>query len=175
MKSRPPRSEERTLWRAAMKGVSRLASRPAEPREASPAMPSSTLILSRPRLIAPPQEDRLPLPPLAGDAAPGLDRRSAERLRRGALPIEARLDLHGLTQDEAHGALVDFVARSATAGRRCVLVITGKGVRGSGVLRSAVPRWLNEAPSRRLLLAFAPAQPKDGGSGALYLLLRRRR
>jgi DNA-nicking Smr family endonuclease len=123
---------------------------------------------------------RLPtkhLPPLAPDAAPGLDRRTAERLRGGALPIEARLDLHGMTQAEAHRALDTFLARAVEAEKRCVLVITGKGGRmaGDGVLRAAVPRWLNEAPNRARLLAFAPAQPQHGGAGALYLLLRRRR
>ena len=109
---------------------------------------------------------------------PGVDRRSAERLRRGERRIDARLDLHGMTQDEAHRALDAFLARAEHAGWRCVLVITGKGRPGTsagGVLRAAVPRWLNEAPHRARLLAIAAAQPKDGGAGALYLLLRRRR
>jgi len=115
----------------------------------------------------------------------GLDKRTAERLRRGQLAIEARLDLHGMTQDEAHGALFSFLARSEAQGLRCLLVITGKGVRRSdghdfrgeaiGVLKHAVPRWLGEAGQRRRILALAPAQPKHGGSGALYVLLRRQR
>ncbi|HEV2550387.1 MAG TPA: Smr/MutS family protein [Stellaceae bacterium] len=117
------------------------------------------------------------LPPLTHDASPGLDRRTAERLRQGALPIEARLDLHGMTQEEAHRALDAFLARAAAAGKRCVLVITGKGGRssGDGVLRAAVPRWLNEPPNRARLLAFVLAQPPHGGAGALYILLKRRR
>jgi DNA-nicking Smr family endonuclease len=82
-----------------------------------------------------------------------------------------------MTQEEARRALDAFLARAAQAGKRSVLVITGKGGRGSsdGVLRAAVPRWLNEAPNRARLLAFAPAQPPHGGAGALYLLLKRRR
>ncbi|HKO07828.1 MAG TPA: Smr/MutS family protein [Alphaproteobacteria bacterium] len=117
------------------------------------------------------------LPELSLDAAPGLDARSAERLRRGELPIEARLDLHGHSQDEAQEALLAFVERAWHERRRALLVITGKGRRGEGegVLRAAVPRWLNAAPLRGHLLAFARAQPKDGGAGALYLLLRRQR
>jgi DNA-nicking Smr family endonuclease len=113
---------------------------------------------------------------VAGRAAAGLDRRSAEKLRRGELRLEARLDLHGMTQDEAHRALAGFLVRAQEAGKRCVLVITGKGggERG-GVLRAAVPRWLGEAPHRGRVLATAPAQPRDGGAGALYVLLRRRR
>src|SRR5260370_36203504 len=96
-----------------------------------------------------------PHPPITGLRAPGLDKASAERLKRGQYPIEARIDLHGMTQDDAHGALGDFIAASARAGRRCVLVITGKGLRRLGddraaseigVLRGAGPRWLNEGP-----------------------------
>ncbi len=117
------------------------------------------------------------LPELSHDAAPGLDARSAERLRRGEMPIEARLDLHGHSQDEAQEALLAFVERAWHERRRALLVITGKGRRGEGegILRAAVPRWLNAAPLRGHLLAFARAQPKDGGAGALYLLLRRQR
>jgi DNA-nicking Smr family endonuclease len=120
----------------------------------------------------------MPLPPIAADLPPldrfaGIDRASAERLKRGRLQIDARLDLHGMTQAEAHNALAGFVAGGRTAGRRCVLVITGRGVAGGGVLRHAVPRWLDEPGLRRHLLAIAPAQPRDGGNGALYLLLRR--
>lgn len=107
---------------------------------------------------------------------PGLDRRTALRLKRGQLPIEARLDLHGLTQAVAHRELASFVARASTAGKRVLLIITGKGTKeGTGVLRAAVPRWLTEAALRPSVLAMAPAQPKDGGDGALYLLLRRAR
>ncbi len=146
--------------------------RDVAPREAGetppPAEPVEAPLPRRARAARP---AAAPAGDLAEAAAPGLDRRSAERLRRGQRAIEARLDLHGRTQDEAHRALDAFVARAQDGGQRCVLVITGK----SGVLRAAVPRWLNEAPNRARLLAFSPAQPKDGGAGALYLLLRRRR
>jgi len=107
---------------------------------------------------------------------PGLDRRSALRLKRGQREIEARLDLHGMTQIEAHRALAGFITRSHTAGKRALLVITGKGLKeGSGVLRAAVPRWLGEPAMRPRVLAVTPAMPKDGGAGALYILLRRTR
>jgi DNA-nicking Smr family endonuclease len=131
-----------------------------------------------PAAAPPPRQRASPRAPgtVAGRAAAGLDRRSAEKLRRGELRLEARLDLHGMTQDEAHRALAAFLVRAQEAGKRCVLVITGKGdgERG-GVLRAAVPRWLGEAPHRGRVLATAPAQPRDGGAGALYVLLRRRR
>jgi DNA-nicking Smr family endonuclease len=107
----------------------------------------------------------------------GIDRANAERLKRGRHPITARLDLHGLTQAEAHRELVDFVEASYHSGRRCVLVITGRGLGpdGPGVLKNAVPRWLEEPAPRRRILAMAPAQPRHGGAGAIYLLLHRHR
>jgi DNA-nicking Smr family endonuclease len=116
----------------------------------------------------------MPLLPL--DRFAGIDRANAERLKRGLHRIEARLDLHGMTQAEAHGALSAFIAASRTARRRCVLVITGRGLgqNGPGVLKSSVPRWLEEPELRRHILAIAPAQPQHGGPGASYLLLRRR-
>jgi DNA-nicking Smr family endonuclease len=116
-----------------------------------------------------------PTPPL--DRFAGIDRANAERLKRGLHKIEARLDLHGMTQAEAHRAFAAFIGRSRDAGRRCVLVITGRGFgpNGSGVLKSSVPRWLEEPTLRRQVLAIAAAQPRDGGAGAIYLLLRRHR
>src|SRR5437588_346959 len=87
--------------------------------------------------------------------------------------IEARLDLHGMTQPEAHRALQGFVSGSRAAGRRCVLVITGHGRMSGGILKSAVPRWLHEPDLCRDVLAIASARPQHGGSGALYLLLRK--
>lgn len=109
------------------------------------------------------------------DVSPGIDKRTTMRLRRGQLQIEGKLDLHGMTQKEAHQALGGFIRGARGAQRRMVLVITGKGGGGQGVLRKAVPRWLNETSLRPLVLAFAQAQPRDGGGGALYVLLRRRR
>jgi DNA-nicking Smr family endonuclease len=111
------------------------------------------------------------LPPLNRFA--GIDRATAERLKRGRYPVEAILDLHGMTQERAHRALAGFVAASRAAGQRCVLLITGHGRMSGGVLKAAVPRWLDEPELRRPVLAIAPAQPRDGGSGALYVLLRR--
>ncbi|MFQ5763309.1 MAG: Smr/MutS family protein [Rhodospirillales bacterium] len=86
------------------------------------------------------------------------------------------IDLHGLTQAEAHRALTAFLHGSRDAGRRAVLVITGKGSgTGGGVLQGAVPQWLNEAAIRPMIRAFAHAPPRRGGEGALTVLLKRRR
>ena len=115
---------------------------------------------------------------LSHDRLTDLDKRTGQKLVRGKMPLEGRLDLHGLTQDQAHGKLTRFIATSAEAGKRCVLVITGKGLKPTGetgVLRQAVPRWLNSSELRPLVLAIRYAQAKDGGEGALYVLLKRRR
>ena len=106
-----------------------------------------------------------------GDRA-GLDRRTQRRLFRGDVPIDRRLDLHGYTAARAEVKLQTFIEDAAYGGCRCVLVITGKG---AGVLRSLVPGWLKRAPLPGLVLAVAQARPADGGSGAFYVLLRRRR
>jgi DNA-nicking Smr family endonuclease len=116
-------------------------------------------------------------PELAPGAAPGLDRRTAMRLRRGRLDIEASLDLHGMTRAAAHGALTSFVLAARRRGLRCVLVITGKGLRGegAGVIRAELPHWLNDPSLRPSIVAYAQAQPRDGGAGAFYVYIRRDR
>jgi DNA-nicking Smr family endonuclease len=98
-------------------------------------------------------------------------------MRRGKLPIDARLDLHGRYQDAAQAELNAFISSCAATGCRTVLVITGKGsVReGGGILRRRLPDWLNQSACRPHVLAFATARPEHGGSGAFYVLLRRRR
>jgi len=119
-----------------------------------------------------------PSPDFDHGKGPGLERRDKTNLRRGRVTIEGRLDLHGMTQAEAHRRLFTFLARARDDGRRTVLVITGKGSRlegGEGVLRRAVPRWLNEAPVRDWIKGFSYAARQHGGEGALYVLLERRR
>ena len=102
------------------------------------------------------------------------------------MPIDSRLDLHGMTRDAAHGALSAFIRAGTARGDRCVLVITGKGSprtdgesfmpdRSTGILRAEVPRWLGEAGLSAHIVAWTPATAKHGGSGALYVLLRRQR
>lgn len=112
-----------------------------------------------------------------------LDDRTRRRLVRGALPIDERLDLHGLTQDTAHAALRRFLFRARERGARLVLVITGKGKPGGsafahherGVLRRSVPHWLGDPSLRDLVVGFEEAHLAHGGSGAIYVRLRRRR
>ncbi|MEE2694641.1 MAG: Smr/MutS family protein [Pseudomonadota bacterium] len=107
----------------------------------------------------------------------GLDKRTATRLRRGQIPIGSRLDLHGLTQSEAKTFLAQALATAQERGQRCVLVITGKGLRreGGGVLKAKLPQWLAEPTIRPFVLASEPARPQHGGGGATYVLIRRLR
>jgi DNA-nicking Smr family endonuclease len=171
------------VWRAAIRDVRPLRpdarphpAIPSAPPAAQPTpAPTARAIPARAAVRAPTGRPLRALPPLDRDA--GIDRATVERLRRGRQPIEARLDLHGLTQAEAHRALGAFVAGAHRSGRRCVLVITGRGLGtpGGGSLKREVPRWLDASDLRPLLLAIAPAQPEHGGAGALYLLLRRAR
>jgi DNA-nicking Smr family endonuclease len=156
-----------------MHGVKPLPGR-TPPRSSPPARRPAPPSPKPPPAAPPPSA-----PPLTVDRAPGYDRANAERLKRGRQPVEARLDLHGLTQAEAHRALAAFLRAARADGKRCVLVITGRGsgreLPGGGVLKSAVPRWLDEPDFRPHVLAIATAQPRDGGSGALYVMLRRTR
>lgn len=178
MTKRPVNPPDLALWRQVTDSTKPLHGR-ARPKPAPAAEKSEPPAPLKPRTPKPPAlSPRTPAPPelVAGRIA-NVDKRLAERFRRGQLPIDATLDLHGLTQGEAHDRLSGFIAVSAAAGRRCLLIITGKGMwrEDGGILREMVPRWLNEAPTRGRVLAVAPAQPRHGGAGALYLLLKRAR
>lgn len=106
----------------------------------------------------------------------GVDARTSQRLERGKMAIEGTLDLHGMNQQEARTALARFIKGSYERGRRCVLVITGKGREDKpGILKERVPEWLSEAPLEALILKTAQAKQQDGGLGAIYVLLRRQR
>ena len=111
-----------------------------------------------------------------------LDKGSARRMKRGKMQIDGRLDLHGYRQSEAFSILSNFISYSFQENKRCVLVITGKGLHYAGVgeskagiLRKMVPVWLNEEPNRSQILSFSHAKPSDGGVGALYVLLKKSR
>jgi DNA-nicking Smr family endonuclease len=174
---------DRELWHHVTRETRPLKGRDALHPEVETPAPEAKSV-TRPSAQAKPAAARVkpaPPPPAAKTLGHGtiadVDRRSAERLKRGQLAIEATLDLHGMTQAAAHQALDGFLAESQARGRRCVLVVTGKGLTrdDAGVLRRQVPLWLNQAPNRARLLAFDYAQPRHGGQGALYLLLKRRR
>jgi DNA-nicking Smr family endonuclease len=98
------------------------------------------------------------------------------RMRRGLLPIDARMDLHGMGAGDARAQLEIFLRTTRARGERCVLVIHGKGEhspQGRGVLRGEIAAWLSQGPSSEHVAAFATAGEADGGEGAVYVLLRR--
>jgi DNA-nicking Smr family endonuclease len=183
---------EARLWRRAMQGVTPLAPAAAKPGPKAPAKPAPRAEPT-PAKPAPPRP--IPAPPrpagLAIGAVSGLDRRNAERLKRGDYAIDARLDLHGHTEAAAHRAVSAFVAASVAAGRRCVLIVTGKGAGAApgdgaapgvgtetprrGVIRAGLPHWLAAPDLGRHIVAVVPAHRRHGGDGAVYVLLKRRR
>jgi DNA-nicking Smr family endonuclease len=170
--------DEKELWDQVMGGVQRVE-RPKTPARKAPPPPGPRLKgrpRPRPAPLVPVRPEPAAAPLLEHGTAAGVDKRTHLRLKRGQIEIQGVMDLHGLTQVEAHRALQGFIEGAHNAGKRAVLVITGKGLTpGSGVLRDAVPRWLNEPQLRKMILAFSHAQPKDGGEGALYVLVKRKR
>ena len=173
--------EDQILWQHVTKRITPLQNRSQSissgtpvKKQAYPTNPS--LKISKKPLLPMGSSTKIlkPLLPVdlrRGDRA-GLDGRTRRRLSRGDVPIDRRLDLHGHTAARAEIKLQRFIEDASYAGCRCVLVITGKG---AGVLKGYVPGWLKEAPLSGLVLALAEARPADGGSGAFYVLLRRRR
>jgi DNA-nicking Smr family endonuclease len=106
----------------------------------------------------------------------GLDHHLVRKLRRGDFAVQGHVDLHGMTREEAKGAVERFLRASRNAGKRCVLVVHGRGLHSKDqlpVLKDALRTWLSTARFARHVLAFATARPADGGAGAIYVLLRR--
>jgi DNA-nicking Smr family endonuclease len=170
--------EERALWRGIARSVQPLrrhARRDGEEAEPTAAPRTSAAAKARPaKAMASPQRAAQPMapPPLAT-----LARREKQRLARGRAAIDARIDLHGMTQAQAHAALGRFLRRAQAAGARFVLVITGKGARAAdpdrGVLRRQVPLWLQLPELRDAVVGFEEAHVAHGGEGALYVRLRK--
>lgn len=171
----PPKIVAKIVAKPAHKAV---AAVPAKP----PVKPPAKRVTLKPSPPPAPPAPVLAPPPLA----PGLERRVRLAFRRGALQVDARIDLHGMYQAEAHGALTGFLMRARAAGHTHVLVVTGKGglSRGGtdyddafserGVLRRSVPHWLRAPELRGFVVGFEEAARHHGGAGALYVRLRRR-
>jgi DNA-nicking Smr family endonuclease len=164
--------EDREAFEAAMEGV-------------VPMPPRGTAAPPPPRRSGVPRE-REPREPVRFEItrvgeriealAPGIDRKHLRKLRQGGVAVELRVDLHGLHGSEARDAVREALLDAAAAGRRCALVIHGRGrhSQGEAVLKESLPGWLAEPPLGEQVMAFASAAPADGGSGATYVLLRRR-
>ena len=171
-------AEEQALWRGIARSVRPLRRKArhevdeAEPVAAAPARPIAKTKAKALKPVVSPRPARPSPPPLAP-----LARREKQQLARGRVDIDARIDLHGMTQAEAHMRLVRFLRRVQSDGAKFVLVITGKGARASdadrGVLRRQVPLWLQLPDLRDAVVGFEEAHAAHGGEGALYVRLRR--
>jgi DNA-nicking Smr family endonuclease len=200
---RPPRrltEAESRLWQSVNRATRRL--RPAAPEPAGPADGiAAGLRRPAPRAPAPPAAPPVPAPPkppgrppapridlapdpvgLATSGPARIDRRRFDRMIRGRLAPEARLDLHGMSRDEARAAFVSFILASQARGLRLVLVITGKGrpdpsdaviPERQGILRHSLPHWIAAPPLVGRVVEMRQAHRRHGGQGALYLYLRR--
>jgi len=181
----PPRrkrglsEEERALWESVAKQTKPLRKRPRAAKPSADALVADSPLAVKPgampRRVAPAaiaSAQKPPTPPLAP-----IGRRERSQLSRGRKEIEARLDLHGMTQTRAHHALSGFLQRAHSDGLTFVLVITGKGKMGAeserGVLRRQVPQWLSLPEFRSLVVGFEEAHIGHGGKGALYVRIRR--
>ena len=169
--------DERELWGSVTRTLKPL--RPAEKRTAGPIAaegegrrPANNAVAAALMGAMPAKSGPPPLAPLG--------RRFTQQIGRGKHPIDARLDLHGMTLERAHAALLSFLYRAHAAEAKIVLVITGKGdtlgdpSRERGVLRRQVPLWLKLPEFRTLVVGFEPAHVGHGGEGALYVRIRRR-
>ena len=167
------------LWQQVARSVTPLPGRaPVAPEPEPPAAPppTDTAPLALSVSLKAPAKPPAP-PPLAP-----LERRLRTQLRRGRQTVEAKIDLHGMRQDEAHSVLNGFLRREQQRGSKLVLVVTGKGGAGAslfggerGILRRMVPHWLSLPELRALVVGFEEAEQRHGGSGALYIRLRRNR
>ncbi|HUZ13179.1 MAG TPA: Smr/MutS family protein [Caulobacteraceae bacterium] len=176
---RAAEAEDLRLWAVIAATV-----RPLKANRAAPAAKAGAAVLP----LAPPGAAAAPRPRPGGRpgaprpiqaASPrpiqGVETALHRRLARGRERLVARIDLHGLGQDAAKAALGAFIARSADEGWRAVLVITGKGAQGDGVLRRRAPDWLSEPSLARHVAGFSEAHRRHGGEGALYVALKRPR
>jgi DNA-nicking Smr family endonuclease len=180
-RERPLREDEDALWRGVAKSIKPLrkapVARPAERAASTP--PPKAAPKSKPEITQRAPSVAVRATPKPTPALATLDRRTRQKLARGREAIDARLDLHGMTQAEAYTALLRFLNRVQADGAKFVIIVTGKGARGGsgerGVLRRQVPQWLGLPEFRPLVIGFESAHVGHGGDGALYVRVRRGR
>jgi DNA-nicking Smr family endonuclease len=173
--------QEQTLWQRFTRAVVPLKARPVATvpeADAKPKAKSKATLAGQGTHASVARPARKLMPDTAPTLAP-LGRRQRQRLARGSLEIDGRIDLHGKTQRQAHAALLRFLQAAHRDGARYVLVITGKGARASddwserGVLKRQVPLWLAQPEFRAIVVGFEDAHVGHGGEGALYVQVRR--
>jgi DNA-nicking Smr family endonuclease len=170
--------EDRRAFRKAMRNVIPLRNHAAPPRKSSPRPRALQRRRDEKRALEesrddPRHPDEFASEPALEYVAPGVQKRIIRRLRRGQIPVQASLDLHGMTLAVAREEFARFLAEARASDLICVRIVHGKGYRSGQrgpVLKRAVARWLSR---RRTVLAYTSARPVDGGTGAVYVLLRR--
>ena len=179
MKRRRPTPDELDLWNRVAASAQRMHPGPVPTPPKPPTNPTPER-KAKPRVMPPAPAPKV----IAAPRGPVMDAKSHARMTRGKMKPEARIDLHGMTLDQAHPALVRFILSSHDRGKRLVLVITGKGKQSEdtgpiprvrGILRRQVPHWLTTPPLAQAVLDFTPAHIRHGGEGAFYVYLRRLR
>ncbi len=169
-KDRKTGGDDTALWRAVTKNVKPNPERNAPAAKPQAKQPKAKAPSRAKPAVAAPARQELER---AVDAAPRLDpiaRRTARRLKSGRIEIDGKIDLHGLSQDAAHTALFRFIPEASAAGKRNVLVVTGKG---KGILQKAVPMWLTSGRLAEYVVSISAAPQALGGAGALFVVLRK--
>ncbi len=162
---RPLKPDEQKIWAMVAATVHPLTGRNA-PKPARPQTLDAAARVEPKRPEAKPKTLRY--------GVDGIEPRRRHRIAKAREEIGARIDLHGMTQDQARAALIAFLARAFDDGWRAVLVITGKGVQGDGVLRKSVPGWLGAPALSHMVAGISEAARHHGGEGALYVALKRK-
>ena len=169
------KNDDETLWKAVTETVKPLDSKTPAKKAEHVSLRKKLTIDVHPSRHSPDFDYSVSAPLIEGDFH-AMDRKTGERFKAGAMAIDARLDLHGYTLDKAFEVLKNFIHGQSRRNARCLLVITGKGgLLGRGVLKAEMPAWMNSGEIRSLVLSYTTAQPKDGGDGAFYILLKRNR
>jgi DNA-nicking Smr family endonuclease len=168
---RPLRPDELRLWRVVASTARAYPGRALPPEPPAPPAPAAAAAL-RPAPHPAPRPAPLRKP---SEALHGIEPNRRRRIALGREAIGASLDLHGYDQDQARAALERFLAQAHASDIRAVLVITGYGRLGGGVLRRRLPDWLQAAPLRAVVAGVSPAQRRHGGEGAFYVALKARR
>ena len=174
MNRRTLTEDEQQLWAQVTRGDTPLADdrcRMTDDKKKSPVKLSDRSFYPPLPVIRHPTPDL----PLMLVAYAGIDRNNSERFRKGEMPLDGTIDLHGMSREKAHIALSHFIRVQYDRGGRFLLAVTGKGTAsgGRGILRDLLPQWLAEPGLRGMILALDVAKPKHGGSGAYYILLKR--
>lgn len=169
-----PTDDDEKLWNYVTRGAKKFLNNHVSKEKASDIKPSKNKSVEKHRINASASTNHSIKKEKAEEHPPQLNRRDAERLRKGQMQIDGTLDLHGLTQEQARQMLDKFVIQSLSKKYRCLLIVTGKGrLSKPSILKQQLPLWLETASYASNVLKLVQAHPRHGGSGAFYIYLKR--